>query len=376
MGDFIKVKKLFRKLLLPAALLLLALLALVSCSGSDNGQKEYDHLVTFDYNVGTNITSNCQNQFLGVMDAATVSIQPGYSESFQLQEVIGYYNEGWYTAKTDGNGQPVLDADSGRVVLDRKWDFENDKVTSDLSLYANFLPKSVLTVMDHAGTVYLTYSEKPGASRKEPSSVYTPKKEGYTFYGYFTEDGEPFSWPYTFGTEDTTVYAEFIEGDWTVVRTAQAFVRAISANPRAKIYVDADLDFSETGWLSGREFNGEINGNGHRLTGITCSFAGGKKTQSNFGLFGILKSEAQVHDITFENVTATFTATFASVYEAGLFAWQMDEGAVVRNVTVSGSLSLDAVPDGTVAELYPFVAIDYTDGAWKDLCDIRVDVIS
>jgi hypothetical protein len=249
-------------------------------------------------------------------------------------------------------------------LLDKKWDFASDRVTENMTLYADLQVTPTLTVKVDGGTD-LTFSGTPGDKKTRPSDKYAPQKDGYTFYDYYEDEActVKFSWPYTFTSEDKTVYARFIEGEnWKVVTTAQEFKNAIALNSSAKIYVDADLDFSETSWTYGLEFNGEINGNGHKVTGISCTYSASKNTQSDFGLFGVLKSNAYIHDWTIENAQATFTASFKSLeYKVALFAWKAEAGVKIENVTVSGTLAQGKMDDDikkySEIEMSQFIAI-------------------
>ena len=343
------------KILLSAAAATTLALGLTACSEEGNGVGEYDHLVTFNYNIGT-LDANCPDQYLGVMTNSLVGIQPGYSDAFKFQEVIGYYNEGWYLAEVDGEGNPVKDED-GRVQLGEKWDFATDRVTENVTLYANMLAKPALVIK--GGDSDVKFDGIPGDIRREPSSALMPKKAGATFYGYFEDEActQPFSFPYTFEEGGKTVYAKFIEGIWTIVDTAEEFKLALSGNKN--IYVDADIDFSEDGWMKGASYSGEIDGNGKKFTGISCSFAATQSERTGFGMFGTLEDTAYVHDLTIENATATFSTSFALVdLKAALFAHTVEEGAKLENVTVTGSISLGTLILGADVILYGAIAID------------------
>ena len=105
-------------LLCMTAILAVAIALLVGC---DVGgiEYEYDYMVTFDYNVEhLGVATNCETQYMGVniKDGGKV-IAPGSHESFKTFEISNFYNKGWYTAKTDENGNPVKDAE-GKIVLD------------------------------------------------------------------------------------------------------------------------------------------------------------------------------------------------------------------------------------------------------------------
>lgn len=341
--------------------------------GTEEKEKPYDYLVTFNYNVGK-LTADCPDQFLGVKAGGKVAIQPGYDQgSFADQEIIGYYNEGWYLPEVDEDGNPVIGEDE-RVNLDRKWDFANDTVTADVTLYANFIVQPKLTIKVDGGED-IVFSRKPGVSLSEPSAAYRPKKDGWTFYDYFEDESfeTPFEFPYKFTAEDKTVYAKFIEGNWSIVKTVDEFLNAVGV-AGARVYLDSDLDFTGASWRTVNNFTGEIKGNGHRLTGINVQFTV-DRTKQKFGLFVNIASGAKIDGLVFDDVSATFNSSFTSPCGAALFAYTIEDGASVTNVIVSGTLYKGKVVDGAAYTLYGFAA-DYNpdniDLTGSDFSDISV----
>lgn len=367
------VKKRFMKILLTAATAVTLALGFTACSGDGEGLGEYDHLVTFNYNIGE-LDANCPDQYLGVMTNSLVGIQPGYSDAFKFQEVIGYYNEGWYLAEVDGEGNPVVDED-GRVQLGDKWDFATDRVTENVTLYANMLAKPTLVIK--GGDADAKFDGIPGDIRKEPSSALMPKKAGATFYGYFEDEActQPFAFPYTFEDGEKIIYAKFIDGVWLIVDTVEEFKLALAGDKN--IYLEASLDFSEKGWSKGLSYSGEINGNGNKLTGISVTYAATQSEKTGFGLFGTLKETAFIHDLIIEDATAVFNTSFALVdLKAALFVYKAEEGARLQNVTVTGNLSVGTIAQGADVTLIGAIAED--DGAEIENCnftEITVDSV-
>ena len=355
-------------------LFLLAMLLLLPACGKKEEGKPYDFLVTFNYNVG-NLDVSCPDQYLGVKNGGLVGIEPGFSDDFKLRPVANYYIEGWYTAKLASDGTPEQDAETGRVLLDRKWDFEKDTVTADTVLYANLIRQSTLSFVDLAtGEVVKTLTATPGSRQNELMSVLAPKKEGYTLVGYYAdaEKSSRFAWPFTFGEEDTTAYVEFLEGTWTVADTAETFKRGISGNKN--IYVTADLDFSGTAWVT-TAYNGTIEGNGHKLTGLTVSKVGSKNATAGFGLFTTLGANAQIRNLTVEDLTVRFSAGLAGSYRVAPLADEIKAGAKFANLTVSGTLYYD-FSKAPASIVYPIaVKNDATDADVTD-CTFNIPLVN
>lgn len=346
---FVKRKTFFP--LLCGILFLATLLLLPSCREKETG-KPYDFLVTFNYNVGT-LDVSCPDQYLGVKSGGLVGIQPGFNDDFKLRPVSNYYIEGWYTAKCAPDGTPEKDAETGRVLLDRKWNFESDTVTADTVLYANLIRQSMLSFVDIAtGEVVKTLTGTPGSRQNELISVLAPKKDGYTLVGYYTDAAKTsrFQWPFTFAEEDTTAYVEFLEGTWSIADSADAFKRGISGNKN--IYVTADIDFTGKTWVT-TAYNGTIEGNGHKLTGLTLTKEGSKTATGGFGLFTTLGANAQIRDLTVENLTVRFSASLAGSYQVAPLADEIKAGARFERVCVTGTLTYDfsKAPASTVYSL-------------------------
>ena len=301
-----------------------------------------------------------------------MGIQPGDNDNFKKGEIPGYYLEGWYTAKTDSDGNVVRDAETERAVLDTKWDFASMRVNGDMTLYANFVKTAIVKYVDadvyaadplNEAAIVDSSSKEPGAVMQKPT-VLAPKKNGYTLFGYYTdaECTNEFVWPCTVTTEDITIFVKFIKGNWNIVDSADALTKALAKG--GNIYLTKDLDFSSTAWVYG-DYNAEFNGNGHKISGISLKRVCDKR---NFGagIFGELGSGAYIHDLVIENATVEFKVALPSgEFKAGFFAYSAREGARISNVTASGTLYYD-YGSNTISSVYEWIA---EDSATTENCD-------
>ena len=349
------MKNRFYKIIVTILTLIVASSFFVACNDGEDAKK-YDHLVTFNYNVG-NLGDGFESQYLGVKDGSIVAIKPGYSDAYKEAALKGYYIEGWYTAKVDDNGNVIVGVD-GRVELDKKWDFESDTVSGDITLYANFVQKATLIIT--GGDKDVVFDGLAGKSERVPDMIDQPKKAGYTFLGYYTDETyeEEFVWPYVYQEGETKyVYARFIEGVWSIVSTPEQFTAALSA--KKNIYLTADLDFTGKKWASGISYNGEIAGNGHKITGVNVNLEASRLTEYS-ALFGELKATAYVHDLTIENVSVSFTdGGFKSpFYKVSMLATKIEAGARLTNVTVSGVVTQGSLVQDSAVEYYKVSAND------------------
>ncbi len=327
-----------------------ALLAM-ACSPSES-EKMYDYLVTFNYNVGE-IEANCPDQFVGVKEGSLLKVKPGYNKDINDQPVAGYYLEGWYLPKLDENNEPIVGEDK-QVVLDRKWDFETETVTNDMTLYAKLVANPRLII--EGGDNKVIFDGNPGATEvRYNNSRLRPTKKGWTFTGYY-EDANyetkfDISQNYVYGTTDKTIYAKFIEGDWAgkfvnnewkFVETAAEFITAL--NGKKSIKLENDIDFTGKAWATTSEYGGEIDGNGKTLTGIDITVQWTRTSGTvNLSLLGKLTKTAYIHDLTVEDAKMTFTMLGLpnSRLNVALFVNDVEEGARITGVTVSGSLDID-----------------------------------
>lgn len=337
-------------LLCMTAIFAVALALLVGC---DVGgvEYEYDYLVTFDYNVdGLGIATSCETQYLGVDDGKLL-IAPGSHKDFKTYEITGFYNKGWYTAKTDADGNPMKDA-SGKVILDKQWDFDNDVVHGKMTLYADFHHNPTLTIKVDGGDD-IVVSRLPDVKFPRPVAVNVPEKKGWTFIDYYAdpEFTTKFQFPYTFKEDvNTECYALMLEGEWKIVTNAGDFRSAL--RDKKNMYLDGPngvIDFKEangnyTVFREGQvnvNYTGKIYGNGCTLNNITVDQITYKNSQNTYSLFGNLGKDVEITDVTFKNLTFTMkgleyvstTDTEAlQKIQVALFANDIAEGAKLSNI--------------------------------------------
>lgn len=359
------------KIALTAAAAATFTLALVGCSGG-SGKADYDHVVTFDYNVGyllgepeteaekEKLANQYPNQYLGVKDGTPIVLKPGEKDGFKLAVVEGYEFNGWYLPQSyDANGEPVRGED-GCVILGREWNFRA-KVTEDITLYASFVIKVQLTVEGIAVAEDGTTSAVELDSRVQKNleallrgpvgsgftrptgSSYIPKATGYTFVEYYKDEAltEIFDWEnYTIEGDDT-VYAKFRVGNWAFdVATAKDFNSAISTNQ--SITLADDINFEGVEWIENRNYSGIIEGNNHTVSNIICVWDG-SSFNSEFALFGTLGETFKIKDVTFENISLSFTAKWppnSGSFTVSAFANSIHESAVFENFSFSATFNV------------------------------------
>ena len=219
----------------------------------------------------------------------------------------------------------------------------SDPITQNITLYAKYESLPALVALDEEGKECQRKTGENGVVREPVSESSYPKKEGYTFVEYYTDEDRTQrfdGWPVIIGGEDVTLYAKFVEGTWSVVKTADAFTSALSQN--ADIYIPdfiGEIDLSgETSTLC-KSYNAELQGNGCVLTGIkletTSSTTGTNPPYSLFGEFG---SSAKIENVTVE-AEIEYTVSATGQFSVSLLADKAAAGAVFKNVTTRGRIT-------------------------------------
>ena len=344
-------------------ILSVALISSLAACGKSQTIK-YDYLVTFNYNTENLSDAKCSDQYLGVNANSLIMapLKPDNKEylnsSFKETQLSRYEVEAWYLPKYNADNTVAKDGD-GNVVLDRKWNFSKDVVTSDITLYAKLNLRPLVSLYYDTADGAAPKREKRftiGANVSETSvSPLKPKLEGKTFYGYYFDKDftEPCTFPFRMGENGVNIYARFIDGEnWRIIQTAQDFVRYFNASAKLYLYNDIDFakaewkpdanddgaEYTKAEWLSKLDFSGEINGNGHTIKNITATISNSINSGENVGLFGRLTSTSNIHDITFDNVDITIKSVSDNPFMAAAFAWYINDGARLTNVHVKGSV--------------------------------------
>lgn len=154
-------------------LIIVFILVLLSCVGLSACNNNVEKVtVTFDYNVG-NLVLSINQQQMAVVKGNIIDKYPG--NGLEERKIDGYHIEGWYTAQTDDVGNVLVD-DSRFVKLDQKWDFENNRLDEDITLYASWVknpPKQEVGCR-----IYLYYQIANG----EESCIRVSDRAGGMFY--------------------------------------------------------------------------------------------------------------------------------------------------------------------------------------------------
>ena len=328
-----------KKLLIFISTMALALTLMLALSGCSGGTDELEgkNIVTFDVNGGilNYGTSSTKTSVKFAYYPGTYILDPAKDIYNYSLSRSGYDFTGWYTDKD--------------CTASSKWNFDTIFDAPELTLYAGWEKSirhtySVYYVEDSGNCVKLgDYAALEGETFSDWKD-FASEREGYTCIGYYSDKELTIPWDQTFahpGGEsdfDVAVYADYIVGEWNLVGNYDQLKIATSGN----IYLTADIDCEGMEFSVGT-FSGILNGNGYKISNFKVSKSGVASTPSS-AIFKRLTETAEIKDVTFENVAFDFTGiresteTIEVTPKAAALAVDMDAGAKVKNVSVTGTL--------------------------------------
>ena len=167
-------------------------------------------------------------------------------------------------------------------------------------------------------------------------------KNEYTFVSYYMDEActQPVSYPLIKTDDDQKVYAKYITGNWTVVRTADAvadmFENFFDSTMRFYLLPNVTIDCKDISIEKTYTTACEIQGNGAVLKNLTLD----KPIEGEvISLFGEILSTAKIENLSFENFNMTFTAR-AMDFSLYVVFEKMETGATINNVNIQGSCTI------------------------------------
>lgn len=320
--------------MLPAVLLVCALLSLQSCKDNDAlagiEADGYVCRVTFDL-CGGRANESEQQVYLARKDSLLIEL----GKNNTTAPVRSGYRVKEYYVKEEQNG----------AVVERTWNFDTDRVTGDITLYCRWMKDYTIQVLygeNNAQSSEIVIANESGVLE----SLSSPKWTGHTFVAFYYDAAytSPVSFPYQHAQNDEqpmeTLYAKFLEGNYRIVRKASD-LKTISAG--AKYYLLNDIDMEGQKVSLPDTFSGEIIGNGYTIRNLSVTKSQSKMGEA-FGMFNRLADQAKILDVTFEDLTVTVKLDNEQnnmLIYLGTLAGTCDDGATLENVTISGKLIYD-----------------------------------
>lgn len=215
----LKIKNLHR--ITQLCMILVAVLFITACSSMgtaiDPGDWFYDCVVTYDALGGTINSRGIRETYYM---ANSYLFEPSGTTNMLIQPIKdGYILAGWYTSKEE-----IFD-EQGDVIgysfrAEDRWDFNEDRVQGDLTLYARWIPQGKVDYTDaSSGEIMFTKNITTDSPVQKLSSAAENliAKQGHTLYGYYSD--KECTQPYLFSdythTElipsDEEIYAQLFQ---------------------------------------------------------------------------------------------------------------------------------------------------------------------
>ncbi|MBQ2768895.1 MAG: hypothetical protein IJF44_02840 [Clostridia bacterium] len=146
--------------------------------------------------------------------------------------------------------------------------------------------------------------------------------------------------------EDTVIYAKFIEGKWSVVKTSDD-VKSMMTNLYSgeRYYLFNDIDYTGAA-LKPSNFGAELQGNGHTIRGLKFVVA---QENTTYSIFRDIRATAIMENVSFEDVSLDInmhTQSTSHYFVCNSIA----DGAVVNNVSVQGKMTIAVTLEETKIE--------------------------
>ncbi len=286
---------------------------------------------------------------------------------------------GWYYAVLDSEGNPTFaDAEKKVYKLGEKVDFsvslqEGDhwklvakwslKVAVQVKLVVDGANAEIPEKVDKDETpvkykngdvvATKTYDSADKVVDPRGKAPFTQDGKKYTFVEYYANEActQLVQWPIVKQdgqTEDVIIYAKYIEGDWTIVRSSSEvsdMFKDLEDEKEGRYYLIKDIDATGTSCVS--KPNGicklEIQGNGFTISNLTVTkseLASGQKVS----LFGNILATAKLENLTLSNLTLTYSSKTSPVETYFAFT-SIESGATINNVQLSGTMKVTKASD-------------------------------
>ncbi len=297
---------------------------------------------------------------------------------------------GWYKAELNDDGKVVYedgtvyedgadyDLTKNIKASDELFDFSKPlskgehhylcaKWQKDVKLLVKAALESGETITYNSGGTTITYSSGDELGQfgfgvsgtvSRPGDILSASNmtERFTFVEYYLEPEcenivtFPLSMPE--GDEDLVIYAKYIKGVWSIVKTPNDVANMFTSQSLNSYFI-RDIDCSGISAVNNMNyFSGKIEGNGYTVRNLKVK-TNGYLRSGEAAVFGEIAPTAAIKNITFENLTFSCQVANNANLELYFVFKKLNEGAVISDVTVGGKLSIVNLGTGAlVTNLY------------------------
>ena len=218
--------------------------------------------------------------------------------------------------------------------------------------------KTSFTVGEELGEIAYDYSDQLRESSASPDSkLFTVKDKEYTFYGYYAdpECQTAVAWPLTRGTTQTTIYAKYLKGDWSFVKTEDDVVIDMFGGGGLargdRYWLMNDIDCTGSTVIPLTQFAGTIKGNGYAIQNLSVEKDVGRGDKLAF--LGNLTETARIENVDFENLTIKYTSTKNTfITEEFYFVFLSKHAdATISDVNMQGTMTIKGASGSAIANM-------------------------
>lgn len=267
-------------------------------------------------------------------------VEPGGTQNSQISAPTrtDMHVTAWYPVQLDTQGNPLKDGDGNYLLDDTPWDFSTMRLPDEegcklyLSAHWSMNYKLVVDVGEEARAAGVENKEYTDYDEAGPVSQpgIAPSWAGHTFYYYFyLNDSQEevrlradSDWKQLILSDENptiTIYVQWLEGDWTIVRTGSqlSYINIDEGN----YILDANIDMNNTPLLF-KDFTGIFEGNGYTISNVSGSIS--RETAAEQSLFTFSEGGC-IRNVTFVNLQCTVELwtrlqDIDASYYIGLFA--------------------------------------------------------
>ncbi|MDE6104121.1 MAG: hypothetical protein K2G38_00325 [Clostridia bacterium] len=314
-----------------------------------------------------------------------------------------YIFDGWYKVELDENGAPVFEDKENNVVKltdeavdpskpiyikEKEHLYFGAKWQVDVRLELILVTEDGQSITTAKGVIEngqpVAYKSFGSQSSIQINNSTDPDPENksvdYTFYEYYSDEActQPFAGTVqkpAAGTGNPKIYAKYIKGVYTMVRSANNVQNMMTnLNSDASYYICNDIDCTGLAgfnlWFvfdNSNKTNVTIIGNGHKISNIAIDLTGNSNTIQNgdkTSLFGMLSSTAKISGLTFEKIELIAKIKPNSyINSMHLFVTEAEEGAQFENVAFKSVKYTISIPETSTID-----NIQKVDGVYNTDC--------
>lgn len=273
---------------------------------------------------------------------------------------------GWYYVELGEDGLPIRD-ENGEIILGNQVDFsvgiEAGEQWHICAKWRKLAVVEVVLLCDEDVTITVGEGEaqksykngdvihsynfiEQGEMQSTSNAPVNANDGTFVEFTANAEATEEVSWPIRRPEDgsNVTIYAKYIAGVWTLLRTADDVKDLFSSDSAMKnaYYLMNDIDCAGLTRAPISVFNSKLQGNGYTISNLTFEKVGTSAlgAGAKASMFGTLKKDAVIENVVFDNITMNYEVRSNAMAEIYLVYTAMEEGAKANGVTINATMNI------------------------------------